>query len=114
VIAIFIRPKLAARSYALRLLRLSPTDLVVEARQAAVSAGIQKQFPDASLFNNRQVWDKASLRTALSELYERLDSEDRRNAAHGPGSWVFYYYDFGIDSVREALEKMPDEKVRTL
>lgn len=114
MIAIFIRPKLAARSYALRLLRLSPTDLVVEARQAAVSAGIQKQFPDASLFNNRQVWDKASLRTALSELYERLDSEDRRNAAHGPGSWVFYYYDFGIDSVREALEKMPDEKVRTL
>jgi hypothetical protein len=110
-IAIIIRPKLAARQWERRTLHLSPTELAAEARQCAVASGIKKHFPDASLFNNQQSWDKASLRTALGELYGRLDAEDRRNAASGPGSWVFYYYDFGIASVREALDKIPDQKV---
>ena len=48
-----------------------------------------------------------ALAKALDELYAELSAEDQRNGEVGPGSFVYSFYDFGLASIREALDEVP-------
>ena len=104
---IFVQPKLALRRHRKLLRLMSVTELAGEALRGADAAGIRSQFPAASLFDRQRSWNRVSLAKALDELYVSLDAEDRTNAAAGPGSWVYYWYDFGLAEVREVLDEAP-------
>jgi hypothetical protein len=85
---------------------LSVSQLATEARRCAEIAGLKRDFGDVSLFTRQGEWDRTTLSRALDELHERLAEEDRRNGgAVGPGSWVHYYYDFGLAELHELVSK---------
>lgn len=104
VAGLWLRPKLALHRHQARLRAMSVTDLALEARRCADSAGYLKQFPDARLFAQSEAWTSASLAEALDELYASASSADRLANEAGPGSFVYSWYDFGLASIREALE----------
>jgi hypothetical protein len=98
-----LTPKLALRRHRNRLRSLPIADLALEAIRSADAAGIRKHFPQASIFNDQR-WTAKSLAKALDDLYASMATEDRRTAEVGPGSWVYFWYDFGLASIREILD----------
>lgn len=104
LLASILWPKLAFRRHRNRLLSLPIADLALEPIRSADAAGIRKHFPKASLFNGQRSWTAKSLAKALDELYATMAAEDRRTAEVGPGSWVYFWYDFGLASIRQILD----------
>ena len=84
-------------------------DLALEALRSADAAGIRKHFPQAPLFNDQPSWTAESLAKALDDLYASMAAEDRRTTEVGPGSWVYFWYDFGLASIREILDGRRDD-----
>jgi hypothetical protein len=39
-----------------------------------------------------------------------MAAADRRTAEVGPGSWVYFWYDFGLASIREMLDGRRDRQ----
>jgi hypothetical protein len=105
IVVTSLAPKLASRRYGARLRSMSTADLAVEACRCADAAGIRKHFSDARLFSNEASWTWESLAKALDDLYASLAAEDQRKSEAGPGSWVYYWYDFGLASIREILNE---------
>ena len=105
IVASWLPPRLALRRHRARLRAISPRELAEEARRSADAAGIRKHFPEARLFDESQTWTSPTLAKALDELYAELSAEDQRNGEVGPGSFVYSFYDFGLASIREALEE---------
>jgi hypothetical protein len=101
----FMAPRLALQRHRARLRSLPAAELALEACRCADAAGIRRHFPEARLFSDHAPWTHESLARALDELHARLAAEDRRSAEAGPGSWVYYWYDFGLASVRELLDE---------
>lgn len=101
----FVAPKLALQRYRARLRGMPAAELALEACRGAAAAGIRKNFPEARLFSDQPSWNWESLAEALDDLYASLAAEDRRSANAGPGSWVYYWSDFGLASVREILDE---------
>lgn len=104
VAAIPLHARLASRRDRARLRSMSITDLVLEARRCADTAGIRTRLPDARLFDDQSAWTRASLAEALDELHAVLAAEDRRSAQVGQESWEYLWHDFGLSSIREALD----------
>ena len=104
VIGTTLAPKLASRRHRTRLRSMQAADLHREALRSADAAGIRKRFPDAAIFDDQLSWTDLSLGKALDDLYATMAAEDRRTAERGPGSWVYFWYDFGLASIREVLD----------
>lgn len=102
ILGTFLLPKLASRRHRNRLRLMQVADLALEALRSADAAGIRKRFPEAAIFRD-QPWTDESLAKALDDLYASMAAEDRRTTERGPGSWVYYWYDFGLASIREAI-----------
>ena len=98
-------PRLALRRHQRRLQAMQVADLASEALRCAEAAGIRKRFPEATIFDHQPAWTEAALAKALDELYASLAAEDQRLGERGTGSWVYFWYDFGLASLRELLEK---------
>jgi hypothetical protein len=79
-------------------------ELALEARRRAEAAGIAGQFATSRLFVDNPSWTWESLASALDELYAGMAAQDQRNTESGPGSWVYYWHDFGLASIRETVE----------
>jgi hypothetical protein len=108
ILGITLQSKLAIRRQRDQLRAMSVSQLATEARRCAEMAGLRPKFGDASLFTRHDEWDRASLARALDELYGRLAEEDHRSGgAVGPGTWVHYYYDFGLAELHELVSKAP-------
>ena len=105
IVGSWLPPRLALRRHRGRLRALSPHELAEEARRSADVAGIRKHFPRALLFDESQTWTAKALARALDELYADLSAADQRNGEVGPGSFVYSFYDFGLASIREALQE---------
>jgi hypothetical protein len=107
VVGATLAPKLALRRHRNRLRSMQVVDLYREVLRSADAAGIRKHFPEAAIFNDQQSWTDLSLANALDDLYATMAVEDRRTAERGPGSWVYFWYDFGLASIREVLDNRP-------
>ena len=104
VVGTILAPKLALRRHQNRLRSMKVADLHREALRSADAAGIRRRFPEAAIFNDQPSWTDVSLAKALDELYATMEAEDRRTTERGPGSWVYFWYDFGLASIREVLD----------
>jgi hypothetical protein len=109
-----LAPKLALRRHRNRLRAMPIADLALEAVRSADAAGIRKHFPQAPLFSDRHAWTAESLANALDDLYASMAAADRRTAEVGPGSWVYFWYDFGLASIREILDRRRDGQAHQL
>jgi hypothetical protein len=100
-------PRIKRRRHDARLRAMAPGELAAEARECAKWAGYEQSFRDAALFQPRD-WSQSSLAGALEELYARAAARDLQEGNRGgPGSQVFFFYDSGLASILEILEKRP-------
>jgi hypothetical protein len=100
-----VRPKVALRREAARLARMTAPELVREAQRQADAAGMRARFGEAALFSRDPDWDESALAEALDELYAALAAADAEQGERGPGSWVYFFHDFGLGRVRELLRQ---------
>jgi hypothetical protein len=102
------RPRLERRRFDRKLRAMTPDELATEARTYAHHAGYNTVFADAQLFRQPRDWSTAALARALDELYSKAAAQDQRDGhLAGPGSQVYFFYDCGLASIREALDDRP-------
>jgi hypothetical protein len=100
-------PRIKTRRHYARLRAMPPGELAAEARECAKWAGYDQSCRDATLFQPRD-WSQSSLVQALEELYARAAARDLQEGNRvGPGSQVYFFYDSGLASILEILEKRP-------
>lgn len=99
------RPHLAVQRHRRKLRAMTPDELAEEARHCARSAGYERAFANAALFQRRCDWSPASLARAIDELYARASDLDLREP--DPPGRLDDFYAFGLAHVREALDEPP-------
>jgi len=87
-----------------RLFRTSPADLLAEARKAVRYEQWERFAPARALFQE-EPWTDERLLGLLEELYAALAGDDRAKGLSGRSGSVFEFYDCGLASITEALEK---------
>ena len=101
------RPHFEVQRHRRKLRSMTPDELAEEARHCARSAGYERAFANAALFQRRRDWSPVSLARAIDELYARAaDLDERERMAEAPAS-VDDFYDFGLARVREVLGERP-------
>jgi hypothetical protein len=100
-------PRIKARRHDARLRAMSPGELAAEARECAKWAGYDQSFRDSALFQPCD-WSQSALTQTLEELYARAAAKDLQDGNRvGPGSQVYFFYDCGLASILEILNKRP-------
>jgi hypothetical protein len=101
------RPHFEVQRHRRRLRTMTPDELAEEARHCAKSAGYERAFANAALFQRQRDWSLASLARAIDELYARAADLDQREGVAGAPGNLDDFYAFGLSSVREALDEPP-------
>ncbi len=84
---------------------LSAAELHAEAKRLAEPAGLRAKFPDAPLFTREPAQSRAELIELFEELWTRADAADAAEGRLGTERYTFFFYDFGLVLLREALMK---------
>ena len=87
-----------------RLLRASTEVLLSEARSAVQYEHWERFAPVRALLQDDR-WTDAALLRVLEELFAALSEDDAATGRLGRGGNVFEFYDCGLASILEALEK---------
>jgi len=104
---LFVRPRLFAlqqRREVRSLSRSSPEELRVELLRRARAAGLDKLYPTASLFRETPVESARELADRWDETFALASKSDVEESARGPAGDVYLFYDWGLVTVREALD----------
>jgi hypothetical protein len=101
------RPHFEVQRHRRKLRTMTADELAEEARQCAKSAGYERAFSNAALFQRQRDWSLPALARAIDELYARAaDLDERERTIDAPGS-LDDFYAFGLCSVRAALDERP-------
>lgn len=87
-----------------RLLRASTDVLLSEARSAVRYEHWERFAPARALLQDDR-WTDAALLRVLDELFAALNEDDEVKGRSGRDSSVFEFYDCGLASIFEALQK---------
>jgi len=104
---LLVRPRLFAfhrrrevRSLSLR----SPEDLRAELIRRGRAAGLEKLYPTAPLFRDGPVQTAKELADRWDATFALASKSDAEKSARGPAGDGYLFYDYGLVTVREALD----------
>lgn len=107
---LLVQPRLFAlqRKREVRSLSLqSPEDLRVELIRRGRAAGLDKLYPMAPLFRDGPIQTAKELADRWDETFGLASKSDAEKSARGPAGDAYLFYDYGLVTVREALELIP-------
>lgn len=102
-----VRPRLYAarrRDEIRSLSRRSPEELRLELVHRAHAAGLAELYPAAPLFREGPVDSASELATRWDDTFALASKSDAEKNVSGPAGDVYLFYDFGLVTVREALD----------